>query len=59
MKYVVMRVAKFIMNILLKSFHLVPNFPFKSVALPLFDPKIAIFGKLFLNFVLFCSIFSP
>ena len=24
----------------LKSFHLVPNLPFKNVGLPLFDPKI-------------------
>ena len=30
----------FILIQLRKSFHLVPNLPFKSVALPLFDPKI-------------------
>ena len=30
----------FILILLIKSFHLVPNLPFKSVLLPLFDPKI-------------------
>ena len=30
----------FILILLLKSFHLVLNLPFKNVALPLFDPKI-------------------
>ena len=30
----------FILILLIKSFHLVPNLTFKSVALPLFDPKI-------------------
>ena len=30
----------FILILLINSFHLVPNFPFKSVVLALFDPKI-------------------
>ena len=29
----------FILILLIKSFHLVPNLPFKNVSLPLFDPK--------------------
>ena len=30
----------FILILLIKSFHLVPNLPFKSVPLPLFYPQI-------------------
>ena len=30
----------FILILLIKNFHLVPNLPFKSVVLPFFDPKV-------------------